>query len=83
MSTKVEKFKAMKLQKKFKEVELSEMKLSDHKSLSGAKNKTKKKEVKKVEEETCDITTINTDVFLSERRNFFISSFPVGEIHND
>ena len=82
MSAKVEKFKARRLEKK-KEIELKEMSLSEHKSLSDTKNKTKKKDVKKVEEETCDITHINTNEQLTQRRNFFIMSFPIGEIHKD
>ena len=70
-------------------IELKEMKLSDHKSLKKdtsskvVKNIKSSKAEKVVETEKCHIISLDMNEFVSMRRNFFLESFPVGEIHND
>jgi hypothetical protein len=74
--------------KSVREFELKEMKLTDHKCMSPKEDKSTRKVVSVVfeekdeitpdsfEESECEIITLNTDEFLTERREFFLSSFP-------
>ncbi len=63
-------------------VELKEMKLVDHKSVKKDISSKIEKNSKIGEAEKCEIISLDMNEFLSMRRNYFIESFPVGEIYN-
>ncbi len=62
-------------------IELKEMKLSDHKLVKMEKNPKSLKPTKIGEPEKCEIISLDMNEFVSMRRNYFLESFPVGEIH--